>query len=115
MKPYKYGEYTKEQISSIKKYLQKQIFFLLLIVDPKTKNEYENINVAEAIRSVLFEIGGFNSCLNYPAEVVRINDLIEAALNEYLSPDFCTNDFKHCAYRKLILDAGAKVNEIKEV
>ena len=112
---YKYGEYKPEQIGSIKKYLQKQIFFILLIVDPKTKDEYENVNVEEAIKSVLYEIGGLNSCLNYPSEIVRVNDLLESALIEYLSPEFSVDDFRHCTYRKLVLDAGAKVKEIKEV
>ena len=38
---YKYGEFTENQISLTKTKLRKQIFFLLLIVDPNTKAEYE--------------------------------------------------------------------------
>ena len=40
-----YGEFTQTQISKIKKSLRGSIFFLLLCVDPKISNEYENVDV----------------------------------------------------------------------
>lgn len=107
---YKYGEFSARQISDIKEYMRKHIFFLLLIVDPKTKKDYCNINVSEAFDCELRKLGGLNSILFEPTELVRIMSLLEAALIEYNSSDFNWN-----RYRKLILDAGNEVLKIKEV
>lgn len=107
---YKYGEFTSNQMSETKKYLRKRIFFLLLIVDPQTRNDYLNINVNDAFNSELTKIGGMNNILFNPPELVRIMSLLEAALMEYQKECF---DFGK--YRKLILDAGNEVLKIKEV
>lgn len=107
---YKYGVFSENQIQEIKQYIRKRIFFLLLIVDPKTRNDYENINVSDAFYSELTKIGGLNSILYEPPELVRIISLLEAALIEYQKECF---DFGK--YRKLILDAGNEVLKIKEV
>ena len=107
---YKYGEFTSNQMSETKKYLRKRIFFLLLIVDPQTRNDYLNINVDDAFNSELTKIGGMNNILFNPPELVRIMSLLEAALMEYQKECF---DFGK--YRKLILDAGNEVLKIKEV
>lgn len=112
---YKYGEFTSEQIKHTKKSIQKKIFFLLLIVDPETKSDHKNINVIDAFTNIQHTLGGLNSILGEPIELVNIISLIEAALIEYTSPDFNTDDFRHSAYRKLILDAGSEVEKIKEV
>jgi len=48
----KYGSYSSTQMSSFKSQLRKSIFFLLLYVDPKTKDEYPDINVVAAFRSL---------------------------------------------------------------
>lgn len=90
--------------------MRKQIFFLLLIVDPVKAEEYDNVDVNEAIQNVLFEFGGLNDLLNYPQELVDVLSLIDAAYLEYNKPNFCW-----AKYRKLILDAGNKVLKIKEV
>lgn len=107
---YKYGEFTNNQIAEAKQYMRKRIFFLLLIVDPKTKDEYLNININDAFNSELTKIGGMNNILFNPPELVRIMSLLEAALMEYQKECF---DFGK--YRKLILDAGNEVLKIKEV
>lgn len=107
---YKYGEFSSNQISKTKEFMRKRIFFLLLIVDPKTKDEYENVNVYEAFDCELRKIGGLNSILLQPPELVRIISLLEAALIEFSSPNF--DWYK---YRKLVLDAGNEVLKIKEV
>ena len=107
---YKYGIFSENQIASTKKYIRKQIFFLLLYVDPKTKHEYENINVNTAFSNILYKIGGLNELLQSPPELVSVMSLLESARIEYNNPDFCFS-----VYRKLILDAGAEVMKIKEV
>lgn len=48
----KYGKYSSAQVSSIKHSIQKSIFFLLLYVDPETRDNYPNIDVNEAFRSL---------------------------------------------------------------
>lgn len=98
---YKYGEFDSQQIEYAKKDIRKQIFFLLLIVDPKTKSKYENINVNDAFTNVFNILNGLNSLLDSPQELVIAICYLESALLEYNSADF---EFK--IYRKLILDAG---------
>ena len=106
---HKYGEFNTTQISGVKKELRKQIIFLLSIVDPELKEEYQHIDVKAAFQSLLDELAGMNELLMNPVELVIVMSLLEAALIEYNNSDF---DFGK--YRKLILDAGAKVNSIKE-
>lgn len=106
---YKYGHYTQNQIATNKEYIRKQIFFLLLIVDPETKSEYPNVDVNVSFNSLLRKMGGLNELLSSPPELVRIMSLLEAALIEYNKEDF---DYQ--IYRKLILDAGSEVLKIKE-
>ena len=112
---YKYGDFSNNQISETKKLMRKKIFYLLLCVDPKTCNEHKDTDIIKAFDSTLREFGGLNDILFHPTPLVRIISLLEAALVEVSNPDFTTNDFEHCAYRKLVLDAGAEVMNIKEV
>lgn len=112
---HKYGEFTHNQIAETKRMMRKKIFYLLLCVDPKTSIEHQDTNIIKAFNSTLKEFGGLNEILFHPTELVRVISLLEAALIEVSSPDFTTNDFEHCAYRKLVLDAGAEVMNIKEV
>lgn len=107
---HKYGEFSQAQISETKRYIRKRIFFLLLIVDPKNKEQYKHININDAFDNELRRIGGLNSILFEPPEIVRVISLLERALIEYNSPDF-----EWMKYRKLILDAGSEVEKIREV
>ena len=107
---YKYGNFTNNQIALTKTEIRKQIFFLLLCADPKTKDEYNYVNLNEAFNGLLHKLGGLNSILGEPQELVDIISLLEEALIVYNEPKF---NFK--IYRKLILNAGALTNNIKEV
>lgn len=106
---YKYGTFTVEQIQLTKEHLRKQIYFLLLCVDPETKNQYDNINVNEAFNNLLYKLAGMNDLFNNSYEFVSVISLLNAALLEY-------NDehFSYAKYRKLILDAGSEILKIKE-
>ena len=106
----KYGTCSPKQISSIKQSIRKSIFFLLLYVDPNTKQEYPNIDVADAFRSLQYRLNGLNSILLEPPELIETMSLLETAWNEYES-----EDFDYSRYRKLILDAGAQIMRVKEV
>ena len=76
---HKYGKFSEYQISEIKQALRKQIFFLILYVDPDTKEEYSNVNVDNAFVHLLYKLGGLNSILCEPPELVTVISLLEAA------------------------------------
>lgn len=107
---YKYGTFSSNQVGNIKTTLRKQIFYLLLIVDKNTCEQFKDVDVCMAIETQLKRIGGLNELLCYPEELVWISVLLQSALQEYNNPNFNWN-----TYRKLILDAGAEVLKIKEV
>ena len=104
-----YGEFTQPQIEKIKKSLQGSIFFLLLCVDPKTADEYENVDVNKCFEGLLLKLGGMNDLLMNQPEIVTTMSLLQAALTEFNKENF---DFH--VYRKLILDAGAEIYKLKE-
>ena len=104
-----YGEFTQEQIAKTKKSLRGTIFFLLLCVDPETSHEYENVDVNKSFEGLLLKLGGMNDLLKHQPEVVMTMSLLQAALKEFNSPEF---DFQ--IYRKLILDAGAEIDKLRE-
>lgn len=108
----KYGDFSGLQVSEIKKKMRKQIFFLLVIVDPKTSSNYPNVDVNEAIENVLQVYGSLNDLLGYPNEMVEIMVMLNAAHMEYQKG---SSEFDWKVYRKLILDAGCAVSKIKEV
>lgn len=107
---HKYGELKESQFEQTKQEIRKQIFFALLIADPKTRDNYRDVEVDRVLSNLLYKIGGLNSVLYYPPELVTVISLLESARIEYNNPSF---DFK--VYRKLVLDAGAEVLKIKEV
>lgn len=106
----KYGNFSQTQISAVKESMRKQIYFLLLIVDPRTRDDYSNVNVEIAFDTTLRKFGGLNSILNETPELMWVISLLESALTEYRS-----DSFDYSVYRKLVLDAGNEVLKIKEV
>lgn len=107
---YKFGEFSSDQIREVKETLRKRIFFLLLLVDKKTANHYNGVNVEKTFENLMTEFGSLNELLGYPAEMVTVLSLVNAARLEYNS-----SEFNWQRYRKLILDAGSQVDKIKEV
>ncbi len=109
---FRYGDFSGLQFDEIKQKMRKQIFFLLLIADPKTSKEYKNVDVGAAIENVLQVYGSLNDLLGYPKEFVEVMVLLNAAHMEYSKG---SDEFNFKTYRKLILDAGSAVEKIKEV
>ena len=108
---YKYGDFSSNQIANTKEYIRKRIFFLMLLAEPnQPENKYSNIDINDAFDGELRKLGGLNSILFEPPELVRVISLLEAALIEYNS-----ENFDWLKYRKLVLDAGNEVLKIKEV
>lgn len=110
MWPYRDGCFSAEQIDEAKVYMRKQIYFLLLYVDPKLHEEYKDVDVNKAFDSILTWFSGLNVALNYPKALVRVISLLEAARTEYGRKGFSFEK-----YRKLVLDAGNEVLKIEEV
>ena len=108
MVKHKYGTFQGEQISKTKEKLRKKIYFLLLIADPKTADQYD-VDVVAAFKNVQHILDGYNSLVGYPREVVTVASLLEKALLNY------QDNFDFQLYRKLVLDAGREVLNIKEV
>lgn len=104
-----YGEFSENQIAQTKKSLRGSIFFLLLCVDPKTSWEYEDVDVNKCFNGLLLKIGGLNELLLKQPEVVTTMCLLQAALMEFNKPNF-----NFSIYRKLILDAGAEIDKLRE-
>ena len=107
---HEYGVFAKDQIVAYKEKMRKKIFFLLLIVDPKTKEEYKEVNVDEAFSNILRVLGGYDELIGHPVEMVTVLSMLAAAKKELDS-----DSFEYATYRKLILDAGCEVLKIKEV
>lgn len=105
-----YGEFTQNQIAETKKSLRGSIFFLLLCVDRKTATEYKDVDVNKCFNGLLLKLGGMNQLLMEQPSLVTVMSLLQAALMEYNNPEFNFH-----IYRKLILDAGAEVEKLKEV
>ena len=108
MVKHKYGTFEKGQISATKEKLRKKIYFLLLIADPSTADNYD-VDVVAAFKNVQHVLDGYNSLVGYPKEVVTVASLLEKAMLNY------QEDFDFQLYRKLVLDAGREVLNIKEV
>ena len=106
---YKYGNFKRSQIALTKKKIKKEIFFLLLCADPKTKQIYSHINLSDAFNGLLYKLDGLNNVMGFPQELVDIVSLLEEALIKWNEPVF---DFS--VYRRLILNAGALTDKIKE-
>ena len=106
---HKYGNFTETQMLLTKRSLRKQIFFLLLCVDPETKDNYTHVDVGEAFEGLLYKLDGLNSILGEPQEIVDTISLLEEALIKYKEPEF---NFR--TYRRLILSAGSLIDDIRE-
>lgn len=104
---YKYGEFTENQINNYKKKLHDKLFWLLLYKDPKTRDEYANVDFYKYFDYVMKEINGINELFNYPDEIIELVSVLEAAWLETLQPNY-----KYKNYRKLILDAHTLVDQL---
>ena len=102
-----YGEFTTEQMEKYKVKLHKELFWLLIYKDPKTKDEYLNVDFNKYFDGLMKKINGLNELLFYPIEIVSIMSLLQAAMIESRNPDF-----NYKIYRKLVLDAHSLIDKI---
>ena len=102
-----YGNFSHEQMENYKVKLHKDLFWLLIYKDPKTKKEFANVDFDKYFDGIMRRINGLNELLFRPTEIVTIMCLLEAALIETRK-----EDFDYLAYRKLVLDAHAQIDKI---
>ena len=102
-----YGHFNDEQMENYKVKLHKELFWLLIYKDPKTRDEYLNVDFNKYFDGLMRKIDGLNELLFYPVEIVSLMSLLQAALIESKKVDF---DYQ--AYRKLVLDAHSLVDKI---
>lgn len=106
------GDFTQNQVEYEIKKMRNRIYFLLLVVDPKTKNEYKdmNVDVNKSFDAVLRRLAGLNELFMHRGELVEAMSALETALIEYNNPNF-----DYSVYRRLVLDAGNEVLKMGEV
>lgn len=102
-----YGTFDCQQIEKYKVKLHKELFWLLLYKDPKTKDEYENVDFEKYFTYLMKKLDGLNSLLSYPEDLVALLSLLEAAFLETKK-----KDFDYFVYRKLVLDAHSLIDKI---
>lgn len=106
---HKYGSFPTSQLASHKQDLHKKIHWMLIYKDSKCNQEYKNVDVNQYIISVLLQLNGLNSILNFPSSLVALMSLIEGARLELFKEKF---DYK--LYRKILLDAHALIDKLPE-
>lgn len=104
---YEYGYFEHTQFTEYKKKLHALLYWLLLYKDPNTKEEFKNVDYDRYFDTLMKRIDGFDKLMNYPKEIVEIDNLLESAFIETKKDNF---DFK--AYRKLVLDAENLIDKI---
>ncbi len=97
----KYSHISNQQKMDYAKALHRDIHWLLIYKE----NGYDKLDVY--FSSILFKLGGLNSLLHHPQEMIEVLSLLEAARMECDKSD-C--DFR--AYRKAILDAQSLIDTI---
>lgn len=106
---HKYGSFSTSQIQTYKQSLHKKIHWMLIYKDNKCNQEYLQVDVNQYIISVLLQLNGLNSILNYPAPLVTLMSYLEAARLELFKEKF---DYK--TYRKILLGAHALIDKLPE-
>ena len=106
---HKFGYFDHDQFESFKTKLHKEMYWLLLYKDPKTCGQYSYVDFDKYFNGLMRRINGLSSLLSYPTEIVEIMSNLEAAFLEASKENF---DYQ--IYRKLVLDAHALVDKIKE-
>lgn len=102
-----YGELKEDDFEKYKEKLHKELFWLLVYKDPKTKEQYKYVNFEKYLVRLIKKINGLNEILLCPAELISIMTLLQAALIETRQDSF---DYQE--YRRMILDAHSLVDKI---
>lgn len=99
------NNFSESQIAGYKKQLHDRIHWLLIYKDNGDSKELDKY-----FNELLRQIKSLNAVFNYQPVIIQLLVTIESAYEEFKKPN-C--DFK--IYRKLVLDAHALIDKIKEV
>jgi hypothetical protein len=102
-----YGQFPEEQFEKYKKIMHKELFWLLLYKDPKTKDQYAYVDYDKYFVGLMKKLDGLNELLSYPVEFVSLMSLLQAAFKETKK-----EVFDYSFYRKLVLDAHALIDKL---
>lgn len=105
---HKYGMFNSSQVYGYLEKMRKKIFWLILYTDENTNEKYRDVDVVSYQENLMRQLNGLNSLLLYPVEFVELFSILEAAYIELSKSQF---NFK--IYRKLVLDAGALIKNMK--
>lgn len=103
----RYGEIPQTQLEGYKVQLHKELFWLLVYKDPKTVEQYKDVDVKKYITFLVKKLSGLNELLNCPPQLIGLMAYLEAAKLELDNTPF---DYR--AYRKLVLDAHSLLDEL---
>lgn len=106
---YLYGKFAPRQLSEHKHYLHSSLHWLLIYKDPKSSDQWKNVNVDQYMDTLLRRIGGLNDLFKEPPSLVTLMSVLQAARNEVQS-----QDFDWSVFRKLVLDAQALIDTLPD-
>lgn len=104
----KYGEFSPEQLDEYRGRLHDKLFWLLLYKDPKTKDEFTDVDFDLYFDRLMKEICGLSDLLFHPSCIVEMLSVLEAAHTEASDPDF-----NYMTYRKFVLDAHTLLDKME--
>lgn len=107
MTQYLYGEFEDTQFEEYINQLHKKLFFLLLYKDPKTQDDFIDVDFDAYFKKIMVEIDAFNKILQYPKPIVELVVTLQEAYDEQKSEGY---DWK--IYRKHILDAHGLIDRL---
>lgn len=90
-----YGHFDDIQIKEYKVKLHKQLFWLLLLKDPETKDKYKGIDYSKYFNNLMRKIDGLNELLFYPIQIVDLMANLEAAYLESKKENFNYRSYRH--------------------
>lgn len=109
MVQHKYGEFKESQVEYYKQKFRKKIFWLILYTDENTNQNYKDVDVKKFHKNLIFEISNCNELLFYPKNFTEIINKLDCALAILEA-----NSFDFNKYKKLVFDAGALIDSLKE-
>ena len=91
----RYGTFEDKQILEYKVKLHKQLFWLLLLKDPETKDNYLDIDFDSYYFNLMKKLNGLNILFGCPTQIIDIMANLEAAYFESKSEKYNYRTYRH--------------------
>lgn len=102
-----YGDFTVAQLNEYRDRLHKKMFWLLLYKDPKTCNDFVDVDYDRYFEILMKELNGLSDILLHPTGLVEMLSILQAAYNETQN-----SEFNYMTYRKFVLDAHTLLDKM---